>query len=687
MIIPEEQKIKLESMQIKGIHAMIWQNIEKSTIESRLLHIKRQSFVKDIEKLVNSQSRAVLIKLIEMSPEITVPIIDVAYEKYRYGLKPGFTLFWVKNNNGISFDKDTIASRIKEYIATIKYAEDDKYKKLDFVTIVEFEGTYEITLSYLQKFNYINEEGEFTYVYTKKECFAWIGIDKNFIAINNMPEVLMNLLKRFFSSLFSADITNIKMTNNLLKKIFSGNKTKRVTRHNTNPPENQLEKITFADQNLSEKIDCIPSGYEDYDITNTQFVEDIDENTTGTLGVNCNKGKMYLSKSLTSSQFRNWSTKRIGDIISFFQNTTDVTLEAISGFNMFSSSAWDKTKTSTIPFLNKIVLAIVNCKKSNLESYPISLDLYKVYNELNGLFYERIRCSCEACEEESIPSCLKCGGTHFSITKRAPAKIVCPNCGDTQFGTFNFECESGHTITENDINNVIKLIAKEDFTERLFQTISMYYPDIVYDRYEWFSLCNGSLNLHTSPNYQKIKPSDIKEFAPIVNRQLTHSIDDIQSALKSIKEKCTTASKDNCCKCKFNDISDLSDVKCILKLFENFEGYVPQPHQGHEFGDISMLVSIEGKNMTFLGVAKSVNKGEPKITKSGKVGREIIQQVIDAFDDNRAEVIGVIYPHILDDQLKHLLYHQAKIQNKKFVILDQEFMVKLLDKYMEEKKI
>ena len=42
MPIPEEQKIKLESMQIKGIRSMIWQNIEKENIESRLLQIKKQ---------------------------------------------------------------------------------------------------------------------------------------------------------------------------------------------------------------------------------------------------------------------------------------------------------------------------------------------------------------------------------------------------------------------------------------------------------------------------------------------------------------------------------------------------------------------------------------------------------------------------------------------------------------------
>ncbi len=91
--------------------------------------------------------------------------------------------------------------------------------------------------------------------------------------------------------------------------------------------------------------------------------------------------------------------------------------------------------------------------------------------------------------------------------------------------------------------------------------------------------------------------------------------------------------------------------------------------------------------MTFLGAAKSVNQRTPKITKSSNTGREIIQQVIDAFNDNRAEIIGVIYPDIIDDQLKYLLFHEAKIHNKKIVILDKEFMLHLLDKYLADKNL
>lgn len=128
-------------------------------------------------------------------------------------------------------------------------------------------------------------------------------------------------------------------------------------------------------------------------------------------------------------------------------------------------------------------------------------------------------------------------------------------------------------------------------------------------------------------------------------------------------------------------------MQCILKLFEDFEGYTPQPHQGHEFGDVSMLVTYNGNNLTFLGAAKSVNLRTPKTTKASALGREIIQQVIDAFNDNRAEIVGVIYPDMIDDQLKYLLFHEAKVHNKKLVILDKEFMLRLLDKYLTDKNL
>lgn len=688
MAIPQEQKLKLESMQIKGIRHMIWNCIEKDDVENRLLQIKHQSSTSDIHKLVYSQSRSVLIELIERSPEITPEIIDSAYEKYRYGLKPGFTLFWAKKSEGNIIDKEVLEKRIKEYIQDLTYDQDAKYKNLEFISVIPFGDVYEITLSYLQKFNYINEDGEHTFVYMMKEGFAWIGIEKNFVAINNMPEILMNSLKKFFSKLYNADITNIKITNDLLKKVFSDDKTKKITRHNANPPENQLEKITIADPNLSEKKDCIPAGYEDYDVTSTQYVEEIDENTTGTLGVNCNKGKLYLAKSLTSTQFRTWSTRRIDEIIGYFQNSSDVSLSTITGYNMFTSSDWEYVKKTSIQYLNELVYAIINCKKSHLTNHPISFDLYKCYLELGNYFQEKVRISCDACEDEAIAWCTECGGSQFNITKKLPGKITCNNCGKVQSGAFVFECENGHTNIAGDINEIIELVINDDFYEMLQATIRIYYPEIVFEKGEYVSISSLGLSIHKSPNYEKLKPSDIADFADIANREIKNPIQKLKNILTNLQEKCVPhPTNDQCSNCKYTANTSFENNVCILRLFEFFEGYTPAPHQGHEFGDVSMLLNLHGQNVTFVGVAKKVDSRNSKITKSSQVGREIIQQVIDAFNENRAEVVGVIYPEIISDQLKHFLYHQAKIQNKKLVILDHDFMLRLLDKFVDEKNI
>ncbi|MBE6883643.1 MAG: hypothetical protein E7487_03460 [Ruminococcaceae bacterium] len=686
MAIPKEQMLKLESMQIKGIRWMIWKNIDRENIESRLLGIKGQTYTSDIEKFVNSQSRAILIKLVDMSPEITTLTIDAAYEKYRYGLKPGFTLFWAKGHNQEQITQELLEDRLKTYISELKFDENAKYKNLEYVSMLQFDGIYEVTLSYLQRFNYIDENGEFTFIYMLKECFIWIGIDKGFVALNNLPESLMTPLKRLFSRLYKTDITNVKITNGLLKHVFSENNERRVTRQSPNPPANQLEKIVYADPNLSEKKDCIPPGYENYDVTNTQYTEEIDASTSGTLGVNCKKGKLYLSKSLTSSQFRTWSIRRITDIIGYYKNSTDVSMDAISGLNMFSSSDWEGLTASAIQVLNQIAYGIVSCKKIGDSSFPLQIDLSKIRHDLNKFFFSKVSYICSTCEEKVIPSCTCCGHSSFAISSKGTPKIVCPHCASVQEGPFSFCCENGHTETFDRFDDVVEFVATDELCEKIKHTISLYFPVLTLLDHEYFTIHANGIDLQSSPTYEKLNPSDIPAFADIVNRPLITPIAELDTILYSLKEKCAQATKENCAKCKMAPNTTSGTTACMLCLFTGFEGFIPQPHQGHEFGDVSFLVNHKGQNMTFVGLAKSVPTGRTskKITKASDIGREIIQQSLDAFDNCRADIVGIIYPYILDDNLKHLLYHHAKLSNKRLVILDYEFMAKLLDKYIED---
>lgn len=239
----------------------------------------------------------------------------------------------------------------------------------------------------------------------------------------------------------------------------------------------------------------------------------------------------------------------------------------------------------------------------------------------------------------------------------------------------------------NDINEVIELISTDDFCDNLFETIHLYFPDINFSHNEYITISSAGITIQHSPDYEKIKPSEISEFKIIYERNLIKSVDDLEAIYKTLKEKCLHPTKDKCANCKETACKSANDIGCILKLFEGFEGFVPQPHQGHEFGDVSMLVKYQGKNMTFQGVVKSVPSGKTssKITKSSDLGREIIQQTLSAFHDDRVDIIGVIYPNLIDDQLKYFLYHYAKLSNRRLVILDRDFMLKLLDWYIERK--
>lgn len=683
MALSEEMNTKLECMQIKGVKQLIWDNIDKDIIENRLLGITGQTFTKNLEKFVNSQSRKVLIKLIEISPEVQAEMIDDAYEKYRYGLKPGFTLFWTKGHESGVVSEQKLETEIGNYLSDLKYDETDKYKKLQYIALDRFDDVYELAFTYLQRFNYINENGDFSYIYILKDCFVWVGIEKGFIAISNMPEILMKKMKAFFSNLYGTEITNITITQKLLNRVFDSENATKVTRQSLNPPENQLEKITLADPELSKKLDFLPEEYSQYDVTNTQYIEEIDGVMLGNVGVNCKKGKLYLSKNVSLTQFRNWSIKRISDIISYYQTTTDTTLEHISSINMFSVPSWPEMNKNATEMLNKIVLAIVSCKKRGEEFYPCTIDVYRMYQELQKYLQVRVSYICDECEELAIPSCNKCGNRTFKVSKRAPARLIC-DCGEIQENTYTLTCENGHISEFKNINEILRLVSQEEFTEKLTNIMRFYYPQYILNNKEYLVITANGIEIHSSPDYEKLKPSDIAGFLDITNHQLYNTREELQNILFSLKEKCTASSIEKCKECKNNTCDNVAQIGCLLRLFLRYEGFTPQPHQGHEFGDVSFLINHKNMNMTFLGIAKS---GHTKVTKSSKIGREIIQQALDAMDDSRAEIIGIIYPDLLDDQLKYRLYHQAKLTNKRVVILDNEFMISLLDSFLVENNI
>lgn len=181
----------------------------------------------------------------------------------------------------------------------------------------------------------------------------------------------------------------------------------------------------------------------------------------------------------------------------------------------------------------------------------------------------------------------------FLLQRSDQDELFAVTAEKSQQGSFSFVCESGHISVFSDINEVVELISTDAFCENLFETIQLYYPDIKFSNNEFITISIAGVEIHHSPNYEKIKPSEISEFSTICERSLAKPVNELESIYKTLKEKCSYPTNDKCANCKSTVCKSVDDIGCILKLFETFEGFVPQPHQGHEFGDVSMLLKYQ----------------------------------------------------------------------------------------------
>ena len=91
-------KTKLELIRLEGIRSLIINKISKHELTNILkndLKIDSKDCFESLKKLKRYQ----LIKIIEKSSKITSQDIENSYEQFRYGLKPGFTIFNFSKSN------------------------------------------------------------------------------------------------------------------------------------------------------------------------------------------------------------------------------------------------------------------------------------------------------------------------------------------------------------------------------------------------------------------------------------------------------------------------------------------------------------------------------------------------------------------------------------------------------------
>lgn len=658
MKLTKQSKTKLDLIRLEGLCKLILNKYDEDDVISKISNVTK-STPKD-SKAIYKLSRTQLKKIIELS-NITNEDIDKCYEEYRYGLKPGFSIFSFRSNKKISINK--VCTMLQEKLKEISCSEEEQpaIKNIRYNNSENFkdENLTEYSFYYLKKHSYINESEEPTYIYELKETFVWISTEYNFVAIKNCDEKVVKKLSSVISEIYGTNLYPIILTKDLVKKIF-GDRRKKVSGVNPNANEREAEKITISDSKLDEKEE-LKKQLESY-ATTSETLEITVDDVINTLGINNSKGKIHLSKNMTATSFRKWSITTIREIIKQITNN-ETEFEVFKAKNIMNNNRWVNYTAEQKRVIEEIIYKIT-CFLKNKKYNPI-IQTKLDYSKISKIFLNKIFVECKECNDMyCVPKC-SCGS--YDVRMTINQTIICSNCGNT---LNNLECEEGHKVNINNFDNInVFLIPNSqlyiDIISFLYEEFEMQFDGVFY-------VINGNLQILNKSNGCLIKVEDIKEFEEVSRIVIDKTEKEkLYKKLKRINEKCTTSTKENCNNCD-------NTKMCILKLFTTFEGYRPGPHHGHEFGDINFKVTYKNEKIEFVGIAKS----NCNLTRSCKEAREMLQQILVASQDKqRIGIIGAICPAKFDEQLEKDIEYLAKCTQSKIVILDDIFMEKQLKNY------
>ena len=651
-------KTKLELIRLDGIRSLIVNKIN----EEQLIEIIKQEFNLDSKKCyetLKKLNRSQLIKIIDKSNIISSNDIDETYEQYRYGLKPGFTIFTFLNSGLSEINSDEINKKIENKLTGLHYFEDSKFKSLTLKNIMEIrDNTFEFSFTYLSKYTYINDSDEPDYIYELKDCFVWVNLKNNFLAIKNCPNDIQNKLLNLFSNILNVSLYNIKITKKLINEVFNG-KIKKGTFIKPDATDEEVTKIIIADDELTKKK-IYQDGVSSYDMSNTFLDEQLDDSTKSTLGINCKSGKIYLTKNVNATQFRNWSINSINRIINYLNDINNCKEKDIfQSRNILSNTNYSSDEKSIIENICYNIFLYINTGET---SFLMQKDVIVIKTKLKSKFYTTLFGFCDICKEETQLFCPKCNRSNLKLIKDS---ICCMECEEN---ITTFLCDEGHNIYGKNLVDIIRLLPNREFIDE----INSYLLTNFGIRLEGSFVLEGNhLNIHKYSSGEILDYTKIEEFKKIQEINIINIKDQLDKYNK-IKEKCRKCSNEECSICTNN--TNL----CIMKLFIGFGNYRPSPHQGQEFGDVNFKITYEGKKeYNFVGIAKSRPKSGV-LNLSDHASREMIQQILTMSRDKRVDVIGAICPAKFHDQLRQELYYLAKITKVRIIILDDIFMSKLL---------
>jgi len=667
---------KLIHVQRPAIRELLFQKIAEKDLYNYYQRVTGKT-AKDLKEALSRTEKELLIKIVNISSEITAADIERCFEEYRYSSRPSFKLYLLtpidptldsrslfedwKNNKAVE--------HLNAYLSDKRH-EKEAWKKIYVLDQIQVDAdTLEISFSYEHLHNFIDPVTEDNdAIYELKYGFLWINVKDRFLSVSVPAVSLIGVLVDGIHAVFPVLTIATNLGENLINRFFKRDNLKRKSLYNPTPPPNMPARVTLSDSKMGDKTNHM-NQYAGYQSPSTVFEEEVDNSYYSTLGINSNQGKFYLTKQLKASKLRDWGLKRIkqlmGHINGFYKNSD---IEAVWGSLGIESDtdlvSFAHSKLERAAIL-EIVKGIIQCKKHGITSITLKYDQRELLEQINKNSMTFFTPYCDLCNNFVEISCGCCGKSELNNYRlfKGEVKVQCGFCGD-KFSEGSYQCNEGHTLSITSGFEGTQTIPSNGLSELVSHLIERYFPSIGFSlTKESFYLSNNVLYYKNStPSKVMLKLADLTQFQPIYSVEITEERrSKLIGILEILKEKCSRQSVESCKKCQTE-----KSVLCVMKPFISFTDHELHPHHGQEFGDVSFTIKLETGDEIFVGVAKSYEK--KAVTESSDKGREMIQQFLKMCLDLRVHVVGLIIAADVDQGLTALCQHIARLHDKKVVM-------------------
>ncbi len=662
----------LELVRVEGIVKMLWENIDHDVLAhtvQQIFQISNENIKAELERLTRYQ----LIRIADQHTDIiTAELVNRYYEQYRYGLKPGFTLYLLCGPCAEITD-DQVFEQLKKQLETIHDMTDAAIRRIRCKGYMKLaDHITEFSMSFLKKHSYLDENEVPKFIYEFEEFFIWMNIEERYMAVKNVPDRVAETVITQLKEILNQSITYIKLTKPVIDAAF-GTKQRKGTYLKANATDAEAEKITVSDSRLREKASVL-NGLATYDMSSTFLEQTMEDESINTLGINCEKGKLYLTKNVPATQFREWSVsaiQRIIPLITAVEKMDD--FENFKARNVIDRTVWQCSKFQAIIF-ERIVYGLFNGIRTGQSISYINLEVREIWNNTQKYWIPCHVTGCPICGEYTYLYCTHCHSIAIRINNSG--KLYCSSCGE------NLEtclCDEGHTISIINPYDTLRLFPTGETLDYISRIIT---DDLLLPFGSSFSIARNYVELYPLRDVASISITDIPELRIVHDIELSESeYNVLYSSLTRIKEKCRATKNETCNKCTLG-----KSRECLMKIFTTYQRYRPSPHNGNEFADVSFPVTINGKELTLVGVMKSSIPSKGSLTRASKPAREMLQQIFLMCQDSRVGLIAAICPSRFQNQFQADLQYLSRLTGKPIVILDDIYMCKQLKAFRNDWK-